>query len=263
MDGRRNLWKSVERNPIALSEQGEMLKQELIEKYGSYDKDNKIKRFLEVQPPNICVSLEYHYLMYEVIDAYVCGTYYPALTGACCIGETIFNSLILALREYFMDTSSYKKIYRKESFQNWEEAIDVLSSWGILDSKLQQEYVQLADVRRKAIHLRSVEDFHKQSLRAVNTILMIVDNLFGLGSGVFFWCPGELYVKKDKETLPLVREFIIPKCFLLGYKHRVISVGSDESLVISYEDSFEYENDEVSDQRFRELRIEWKRGTKE
>jgi hypothetical protein len=255
-DGERNLWKLIEEHSNALQIGREGLKQELAEKYGSLDLENKIKRFLEINPPTICIVLDYRFLMYETINAFVSGQYYPAVTGACCIGEAIYNSLILRLRKYYTSHPLYKNVHSKNSFQNWDESISILSSWGILNSELKVEYEQLLDIRKKSIHLRNVSDYYTQALQAINIIMLIVDNLFGLKSDILFWCPGEIYIKKEKESIPIVKEFFIPACILLGYKHKVKSDIDPNSSKFTYVDANDYEDGEISDQQFRELRIQ-------
>ena len=57
---------------------------------------------------------------------------YPALTGACALGERILNYLILNLRDDFHSTPEYKQVYRKDSFDQWDAPINALASWGVL-----------------------------------------------------------------------------------------------------------------------------------
>ena len=62
--------------------------------------------------------------------------------------------------------------------------------------------------------------------------------------------PGEIYIKKGWEEKPLVRHIFIPNSLFVGYKHKI------ESLVpqIVVNDQFEYEDKEISDEEYYELR---------
>jgi hypothetical protein len=64
----------------------------------------------------------------QVRDSFVIGSYYPALTAACALGERILNHLVLGLRDSFRTAEEYKRVYRKDSFDNWMIPIDVLEA---------------------------------------------------------------------------------------------------------------------------------------
>ncbi len=51
------------------------------------------------------------------------GVYHLALTAACALGERILNHLVLTLRDEFRSSPEFKRIYRSESFDNWEVAL--------------------------------------------------------------------------------------------------------------------------------------------
>jgi hypothetical protein len=65
--------------------------------------------------------------------------------------------------------------------------------------------------------------------------------------------PGEPYIRKDMEEDPVVQEFFIPNCPLVGYKHYL--EGTPKGFAIH--DNFDYEPVEVNDDEFRRLREEW------
>jgi hypothetical protein len=80
--------------------------------------------------------------------------------------------------------------------------------------------------------------------------------MFGLDSGHFFICEGEVYIPKDKIDDPPVKEFIVPHCHLVGYKHRVES--QDGALTII--DDEPYLETELSDEEFIDFRKAWRSG---
>jgi len=234
---------------------------ELRIKYGDNNFDEKLERYLELETGNIRLVTEYYQILHEAEDAYVCGYYYPVLTASCCLGEEIFNSLILRLREYYKRSETYKKVYRKDRIQDWDLAIGVLQDWNIIDDHLAGIYDKLHKVRIDAVHLKVVRDFRAEALFALQQIMEITDALFGLRKDIFFWVPGEPYIRKDKEEEPIVKEFFIPNCRLLGYKHSVLSLRpSSRGVGIKFDDPYEYEDREISDEEFRRLREEWRKS---
>lgn len=60
-------------------------------------------------------------------------------------------------------------------------------------------------------------------------------------------------MKKSKEENPLVTVFIVPHCFLVGYKHSVEPSGNGHQIV----DDHAYEDEVVDDEEFESLRKEW------
>jgi hypothetical protein len=239
-------------------EQREEIIQQLRGKYGEADFDAKLKRFLEFDSPNVRLVTEYHQLLEQVADSYILGQYFPALTGACCLGEKIFNVLILTLRDHFKHSRFYKRIHRKDFVQDWDLAIDVLSEWDIVGDSLREDYIKLKDVRHASIHPKYIADFHDQAFFALQHIMNVTHGLFGLRNDVFFWVPGEPYIRKDKEPDPLVKEFFVPNCKLVGYKHSVrLRAALPQSVGFIYDDPYEYENREITDEEFRQLREEW------
>lgn len=241
-----------------LEEQRQQDIDRLRSRFGELDFDAKLERYLELDSPNVTVITEYYWVLNEAADAYACGYFYPALTSACCLGERILNILILNLREYYKTTPSYKKVWNKDSFQNWDEAIDVLAEWGVLADTLAELYKELWKIRKDAIHLKAVSDFQPQALKAIQYIMKITGNLFGLNerNDIFFWVPGEPYIRKEEENEPLVKEFFIPNCTLVGYKYSVRS-GPQPGLFI-YDDPYEYEDREITDDEFKKLRESWR-----
>lgn len=66
----------------------------------------------------------------------------------------------------------------------------------------------------------------------------------------YFCVPGEMYIKKEWEERPLIKHIFIPNSALVGPSHRV------ESMIpkIIVNDQFDYEEREISDEEYAELR---------
>lgn len=238
--------------PHAMLEEEKMgLRSIVIGNHGEFKADEKTERYLELDPPNLCVVVEYHEMMRQVESSYVSMDDYPALTGACCLGERILNMLVLKLRSYYKTSKNYKNVYRRESIQDWKLAIDTLHDWDVLQDETVACFNELYSLRNTSVHYESLGDIQPLALRAVQLVMSITNNLFGNREDVFFWCPGELYIRRAKETEPIVQEFFVPNCPLVGYKHTVEGVAGGLRL----HDGNVYESSVITDEEFRELRI--------
>jgi hypothetical protein len=181
------------------------------------------------------------------------GAYYPALTAACSLGERILNYLILTLREDFKQTPEYKRVYGKDSFDNWDLAIDTLAAWDVLLSDATIEFRKLRDQRTEAIHFRPEVDTNDRALAlaAIRSLSSIVGSQFGaFGPQPWFitTIPGEIYIRKDWENRPFVRRVYLPNCRLVGPHHRIESLWP-----LSIKEG-PWDGPEITDERFSELR---------
>lgn len=93
--------------------------------YGKLDLEAKIKNFTEFGVLPFSVIAFHNRFLRQTRDAFTIGAYYPALTGTAALGERILNQLLIRLRGYYTGTPEFKKVYNKDSFQDWEAAIDV------------------------------------------------------------------------------------------------------------------------------------------
>ena len=188
----------------------------------------------------------YHELLREVEAAYVHGDPFPALTGACCLGERILNHLVLDLRDDHRTSPRYKDVYGEDSIQDWRLAISVLNDWGVLTADLPTKFETLLGLRNPAVHFGSVDDRISMAKDAVQLVYDVTSGLFGRKAGHWFMAPGEMYVRRDKEADPLVRRFILPHCVHVGYAHRIEGAPPTLRLV----DDASYEGEEIDDDEF-------------
>ena len=223
-------------------------------KYGEWNLELKVKNFIDLNFKPFSVAAFHNKFLEQIRNAYVVGSYYPALTGACALGERILNHMIILLRDYHKDTPEYKKVYRKDSFNYWPQAIDALESWGELLPGAASKFRDLIEKRNRAIHFNSETDHNDKalSLKAIHLIQEIVSIQFSaFGAQPWFFCvPGEIYIKKEWEDKPLIKHIFIPNSLLVGPKHTVESIIP--KLVVN--DQFEYEDKEISDEEFIALR---------
>jgi hypothetical protein len=223
-------------------------------RHGLLNIQDKYTRWLNLSPSALCVPVEWHELLREVESAYVHGDYFPALTSACCLGERILNHLIIGLRDYSKSSPHYKKVAQKDSFQDWKKLISILKEWRILDDDLSNHFKRLLDLRNPAVHFGGLQDKMQNANTAVQEVYYVTSKMFGEASSHFFVCDGEFYVKKDKISSPIVKEFIIPHCCLLSYKHNVESRDGVPTIV----DDLSCQDVELSDEEFIEFRRTWR-----
>jgi len=227
----------------------------LINMYGAQSQDRKRKNFIDLGDKPLSIIAFHNRFFEQIRTAFVMRAYYPALTSACALGERILNYLILILRDDYRYTPEYKNIYRKDSFDNWDVPIDTLESWDILLPEVAKHFRCLKDMRHKAIHFRPEVDRNDREL-ALDAILClreIIRNQFSaFGPQPWFITdiPGEIYIKKSWESKPFIRKVYLPNCLLVGPKNRIEALTPQ----VVMNDNFQYEDREITDEEFSELR---------
>ena len=117
----------------------------LLAEYGPWDGFRKIDDFTEMGSAPVSVIAFHNNFFRQVRSAFVIGAYYPALTGACALGERILNQLVLQLREDLRGSPEYKKVYNRDSFDNWDLAIDTLENWQVVLPEVVVNFRKLRD----------------------------------------------------------------------------------------------------------------------
>lgn len=235
----------------------EEIKNSLILEYGEKNGKFKINNFKDIGCLPISILAFHNKFFNQIRNSFVIGSYYPALTGVCALGERILNYLILILREDFKGTKEYKKVYGKKSFTNWDEAIEILKNWGVLLPSVVENFKELKEIRNKeAIHfnLETEEKARERSLKAIKIFSEIIKGQFTFyGKQPWFieGTKGEFYIKKDHEKEPFIKKIYLPNCYLVGPYYKVKSLEGGSIRIL---DDYPYENREISDQEFIEMR---------
>ncbi len=224
------------------------------EQYGNVNLESKVINFKDLKSKPFSVAAFHNKFLEQIRNSFVIGGYYPSLTGACALGERILNHMVILLREYRKHTPEYKNLYRKKSFDYWPSVIDALESWGDLLPEAAKKFRDLNEKRNSAIHFNPETDYKDRNfaLEAIHLIQDIVSIQFSaFGIQPWYFCvPGEMYIKKEWENHPLVKHIFVPNAVLVGYKHRIESIIP--KVVVN--DQFEYEETEISDSEYVELR---------
>jgi hypothetical protein len=93
-----------------------IIRESLKAQFGADDFDRKLRDFIDIGPKVFSISAFHNRFLEQVRKSFVIAAYYPALVGACALGERILNHLLISLRDDFKHTSEYKKVYSKNSF---------------------------------------------------------------------------------------------------------------------------------------------------
>lgn len=208
----------------------------LIAEFGSSGSARKVENFLAIGPLSMSIVSYHNALHRQVRNAFVLGAYYPALVGACALGERVLNHLILDLREFYADTPEYHRVGRKQSFDNWSVAIDALEAWGVLLPDAVRHYRALAKLRNRSVHFdpETYGRLREDALAAVVGVREILDQQFSTFA-IRPWFIGDAlgscFIGKAYETDPFVRTYFIPNCFFVGPHHLFRSVIPETVLV--------------------------------
>jgi hypothetical protein len=199
--------------------------------HGAGGIEEKMERWRRVRRAGVWLVDEYDRPFEEVVQSYVQGLFYPAMTGACCIAEHLMNRLVLALKEYHTGSPHYRKVYRKQQkLQDWKLLIRILADWGVFEDTQRAWAEELRGLRNDCVHYMPGYDFETGSHRALELATQLVDSLFSVyeRKDIFrvFEIPGEIWVRHDVEELPFVREFVLPSCSRMAAVHRIMDDDS-------------------------------------
>ena len=230
--------------------------QALIDQFGKVSANEKKQNFIGLGNKPFSILAFHNRFFDQIRTSFIMGAYYPALTGACALGERILNHLVLILRDEFKSTPEYKKVYRKESFDNWDIAISTLFSWKVLLPQIESEFRNLSEIRNRAIHFRPEIDTNDRSLAAdaIRILQTIIGTQFsGFGNQPWFLTgvPGEIYIKNDWEKAPFVNKVYLPNCAYVGPGNKIEELYP--RIIIS--DLEQYPEKEISDDEFVKLRL--------
>lgn len=227
----------------------------VLAEYGHLQAEMKLRNFVDSGRIPFSVFAFHNRFVEQIRRSFVMGAYYPALTGACALGERILNHLVILLRDEFRTTPEYKRVRSKDSFDNWELAIGTLGAWNILLPDAAAAFRELQTIRTRSIHFRPEVDMNdrQMALEARGCLLRIVELQFGAGGGKAWTMPetpGEIFIKKEAESWPFVKHVYLSNCHLVGPRHTPAFEGG--KLVVH--DDHQYDDREVSDDEYREMR---------
>lgn len=233
----------------------QQMKEGLAAEYGQLHFDVKLKNFIDIKSKPFSVIAYHNKFLDQVRRAFVIGGYYPALTGACALGERILNHLMILFRDYHKGSPRYKKVYRKKSFDDWGLAIETLLDWQEINDEVAENFTKLSKIRHFAIHFNKEteivdRELALEAIRLLQEIVSLQFSPFGNHPWVLGY-PGEIYIKKEWENEPFIKHIFIPNSSLVGPNHRI---EINDRGAMHAVDDHQYEEREVSDEEFCKLR---------
>jgi len=221
----------------------------LMSEYGRDGLAAKVVNFLDLGPSPLSVVAFHNKFAHQARVAFVMGSYYPALTATCALGERILNHLIRVLRDHFRSTDEYKRVHGKESIDDWRLAIDILERWDVLLPDTIGAFKELAEVRNRSLHFDPAMDTddRPEALNALKLLNHIVESQFpAYGPQPWFLdVPGAAFIRKEWETRPFIREIYLPNARLVGPCHKLEHVNG--TWVVH---DIDYDDRNVSDEEF-------------
>jgi hypothetical protein len=229
----------------------ETIRQGLLEEFGLVDGEKKIQEFITLGSAPFSIIAFHNDFLRQIRHSFVIGSYYPALTGACALGERILNHLILKLRDSYKGTSEYKDIHRKDSFDNWDVPINALHHWGILLPAVVETFRELKDIRHRSLHFNPDTDHNAReyALDAISKLAAIVNQQFSAAGTQPWFIPGALgasFIKRSSEHDPFIRTVYLPNCLEVGPLHTMEYL--DGKWLVH--DQHPYQNHEVTDEEY-------------
>jgi len=229
------------------------IKEGLIARYGPLGCHQKISNFEALDSAPFSIIAFHNKFLRQARDAFVVGAYYPALTAACALGERMLNQLVLHLRDDYRSAPEYKKVYRKDSFDNWDVAIETLEAWDVLLPEPAAKFRELRGTRHRSLHFNPETDKNDRdlALQAIKTLTAIVAGQFS-AAGKQPWfimgVKGATFVKKAYEEVPFVKRIVLPSCRLVGARH-TMELKHDTWII---HDDHDYGDGEITDEEFRD-----------
>ncbi|CAO3402233.1 hypothetical protein VH569_23990 [Azospirillum sp. 11R-A] len=228
----------------------ERVKCMLASEFGSEDLEGKIANFVAIGTKPFSVVSYHNALFDQVRRAFVVGAYYPALLGACALGERILNHLILDLRDSYRHTTEYRTVFGKDSFVDWMKAIGTLEAWRVLLPGAIDQFRALMLLRHRSVHFNAstYATLREDALAAVLHIREIIDQQFtAFGARPWFieGTRGLVFIKREWEEDPFIRAFYLPTCPFVG-PHVAISFQNG----LKFYDKSDYGDGDWSDEEF-------------
>ena len=194
----------------------------LIHDFGNADHERKIQNYGELGPAPWSVLDQHNAFMTQVRDAFTSAAYYPALVGACALGERLLNELVIRLRDSYSSHPATVEVATQKTITDWAACIKALFEWGVLDDPIATKFYELRKLRNRSVHYGkhlSGSDARDDALHAVLLVQGIVQDLFTPHGGpptFIAGVTGNSFLALGSEDQPFIREFILPASMLVS-----------------------------------------------
>lgn len=194
----------------------------LIHEFGNDEHERKIDDYSAMGSAPWSVVDRHNLFMRQVRYSFAFGTYYPALVGACALGERLLNELVIRLRGAYSSHPATVKVATQRTFTDWLLCIEALFNWDVLDDPLATKFNDLRKFRNRSVHYGTHltgSDARDDALHAVLLIQEIIEALFQPHGGAPRFIPGttgHTFLTLAAENEPFIREFFLPASVLVS-----------------------------------------------
>lgn len=195
----------------------------LIHEFGNDEHERKINDYAALGPAPWSVIDRHNMFMRQIRDSFALGAYYPALVGACALGERLLNELVIRLRSaYSSHPATTKSVATHKTFMNWGVCIEALFEWGVFDDPLATKFNDLRKFRNRSVHYGTHltgTDAREEALHAVLLIQEIIEALFRTHGGpprFIGGTTGHTFLSTAAESEPFIQQFLVPASILVS-----------------------------------------------
>lgn len=199
----------------------------LIHEFGNDEHERKIQDYGAVGVAPWSVVDQHNVFMGQIRDAFAFGAYYPALVGACALGERLLNEIVIRLRDSYSDHPATQKVATQKTFNDWVICVEALFEWSVVDDPLATKFNDLRKLRNRSVHYGKHlvgSNARVDALHAVLLVQEIVQSLFTPHGGpprFVAGVSGHSFLALASEDEPFIREFILPASLLLSPHFRM------------------------------------------
>ena len=165
------------------------------------------ERYLEIAPPVFSLIIpDYQSIIDEIEQSYVIGNDFSALSASCVVIERLLNQARIALHKHHKKD---KKLWRKDSKNEWHPNIDALKEWGYLDDAFASELSDIyVEIRCRYLHSGEIQKIRHDALRAIAAAYKLMKIFIGFPKDLFSLINGGPACKNEAD--PRFLEFYKP-----------------------------------------------------
>ncbi|MGO4253403.1 hypothetical protein AB4Y81_14200 [Paenarthrobacter sp. TAF1] len=250
-----------ETDVIALHEENRRnVRMGLIHQFGNEHHEQKITDYSALGAAPWSVVDRHNLFMQQIRDSFAFGAYYPALVGACALGERILNELVIRLRSAYGSHPATADVATQGSFSNWSLCIGALFKWGVLDDPLATQFNDLRKLRNRSVHYGTHLTDSNGRLDALHAVLLIqqtVEALFKPHGGPPRFIPGttgHTFYSLRAESDPFTSEFMLPASILVSPNFEMTYNAERGQFDVFDDDTYHEEFPELTDEEFADHR---------
>ncbi|WP_439658209.1 hypothetical protein ACSHWB_38325 [Lentzea sp. HUAS TT2] len=229
----------------------------LIHEFGNHDHERKIADFVSIKAAPWSIIDEHNAFLQQIRNCFTHGSYYPALVGACALGERILNALVIRLRGDFAGHPATVQVENQATVSDWVKCIVALFEWGVIGDPTATQFNTLRKLRNRSIHYGthlSGSDARDDALNAVLLIQGCIETLFspfGTPPRFIAGTPGVSFISLVGEQEPLVKRFFLPNCALVSPNFEMRPAPGDEFAFQVFDDGgYQEEYYTLTDEEF-------------